>query len=254
MWSATFTRLPVLHKYLLNDWPLLLLLSHFSRVRLCATPYRRQPTRLPRPWDSPGKNTGVGCHFLLQCMQVKSESEVSQSCPTLGDPMDCSLAGSSVPGIFQSRVLKTRVNKEKLWGDCLTPATGLKLYVVNPKSQKTWVAFGLTLDSGVPGEKIVMSCLLPAMSSHGGSRDVHTEESSELSFRKCVRDSCVLAKFERHTFLLCPQVFSPVKWDSWAAPGSFQLSVLWGCEFPKVLMNTRPGLPSLRPFSRCNDK
>ena len=50
-----------------------------------------QPTRLPRPWDSPGKNTGVGCHFLLQCMKVKSESEVAQSCPTLSDPMDCSL-------------------------------------------------------------------------------------------------------------------------------------------------------------------
>ena len=52
--------------------------------------HRRQPTRLPRPWDSPGKNTGVGCHFLLQCMKVKSESEVTESCPTLSDPMDCS--------------------------------------------------------------------------------------------------------------------------------------------------------------------
>ena len=51
-------------------------------------PHRRQPTRLPRPWDSPGKNTGVGCHFLLQCMKAKSESEVTQSCPTLHDPMD----------------------------------------------------------------------------------------------------------------------------------------------------------------------
>ena len=68
-------------------------------------PHRRQPTRLPRPWDSPGKNTGVGCHFLLQCMKVKSESEVTQSCPTLSDPMDCSLPGSSVHGIFQARVL-----------------------------------------------------------------------------------------------------------------------------------------------------
>ena len=67
---------------------------------------RRQPTRLPLPWDSPGKNTGVGCHFLLQCMKVKSESEVTQSCPTLSDPMDCSLPGSSVHGIFQARVLK----------------------------------------------------------------------------------------------------------------------------------------------------
>ena len=67
-------------------------------------PHRRQPTRLPRPWDSPGKNTGVGCHFLLQCRKVKSEREVAQSCPTLRDPMDCSLPGSSVHGIFQARV------------------------------------------------------------------------------------------------------------------------------------------------------
>ena len=58
-------------------------------------PHRQQPTRLPRPWDSPGKNTGVGCHFLLQCMKVNSESEVAQPCPTLQDPMDCSLPGSS---------------------------------------------------------------------------------------------------------------------------------------------------------------
>ena len=69
-------------------------------------PHRRQPTRLPHPWDSPGKNTGVGCHFLLQCMKVKSESDVAQSCPTLSDPMDCSLPGSSIHGILQARVLE----------------------------------------------------------------------------------------------------------------------------------------------------
>ena len=69
-------------------------------------PHRRQPTRLPHPWDSPGKNTGVDCHFLLQGMKVKSESEVAQSCPTLSDPMDCSLPGSSIHGIFQARVLE----------------------------------------------------------------------------------------------------------------------------------------------------
>ena len=69
-------------------------------------PHRRQPIRLHFPWDSPGKNTGVGCHFLLQCMKVKSESEVTQSCPTLSDPMVCSLPGSSIHGIFQARVLE----------------------------------------------------------------------------------------------------------------------------------------------------
>ena len=132
---------------------LLLLLIHFSRVRVCATPetaayqappslgfsrqehcsglpfpspmhesekwkwsrsvvsdswwpHGLQPTRLLRPWDFPGKSTGVGCHFLLQYMKVKSESEVAQSCPTLGDPMDCSPPGSSVHGIFQARGLE----------------------------------------------------------------------------------------------------------------------------------------------------
>ena len=69
-------------------------------------PRRQQPTRLPRPWDSPDKNTGVGCHFLLQCMKVKSEREVTQLCPTLRDPIDCSLPGSSIHGIFQARVLE----------------------------------------------------------------------------------------------------------------------------------------------------
>ena len=83
-------------------WLLLLLLSHFS----CVRPHRRQPTRLPCPRDSPGKNTGVGCHFLLQCIQVKSESEDAQSCLTLRNPVDCSLPGSSVHGIFQARVLE----------------------------------------------------------------------------------------------------------------------------------------------------
>ena len=74
----------------------------FNSVR----PHRWQPIRLHRPWDSPGNNTGVGCHFLLQCIKVKSESEVARSCPTLSDPMDCSLPGSSIYGIFQARVLE----------------------------------------------------------------------------------------------------------------------------------------------------
>ena len=69
-------------------------------------PHRQQPTRLPRPWDSPGKNIGVGCHFLLQCMKVKNESEVAQLCLTRSNPMDCSLPGSSTHGIFQARVLE----------------------------------------------------------------------------------------------------------------------------------------------------
>ena len=76
-------------------------------------PHRRQPTRLPRPWDSPGKNTGVSCHFLLQCTRVKNASEVAQSCSTLRDPMVCSLPGSSTHGAFQARVLE--------WGPLPSP-------------------------------------------------------------------------------------------------------------------------------------
>ena len=77
-------------------------------LQSCPTlqPQRRQPTRLPCPWDSPGKNTGVGCHFLLQCMKVKSQSEVAQSSMTSSDPMDCSPPGSSIHEIFQARVLE----------------------------------------------------------------------------------------------------------------------------------------------------
>ena len=84
---------------------LLLLLSRFSRVRLSATP-ETAAHQAPRPWDSPGKNTGVGCHFLLPGMKVKSESKVAQSCLTLRDPMDWSLPGFSVHGIFQARTLE----------------------------------------------------------------------------------------------------------------------------------------------------
>ena len=89
------------------------MVMHFYRLqviasanRLCATPEMAAHQAAPRPWDSPGKNTGVGCHFLLQCMKVKSESEVAQSCLTPSDPMDCSPPGPSVHGIFQARVLE----------------------------------------------------------------------------------------------------------------------------------------------------
>ena len=83
-------------------------------------PHRRQPTRPHGPWDSPGKNTGVGCHFLLQCMKVKSESEVVQLCPTLSNTMDCSLPGSPVHGIFQARVLEWGAIAANSWTEQLT--------------------------------------------------------------------------------------------------------------------------------------
>ena len=100
---------------LLHDRQILYHLSHQNCCCCCEVasvvsnsvqPHRRQPTRLRRPWDSPGKNTGVGCHCLLQCMKVKSESEVTQSCPIPSDPMDCSPPVPSIHGIFQARVLE----------------------------------------------------------------------------------------------------------------------------------------------------
>ena len=91
-------------------------------------PHRRKPTRLPRPWDSLGKNTAMGCHFLLQSMKGKSESEVTQSCPTLRDPMVCSLPGSSVHGIFQARVLE--------WG-----AIAFSIFFKNVLSIPQWVRY-----------------------------------------------------------------------------------------------------------------
>ena len=94
---------------------MLLLLSRFSHVRLCATP-ETAAHQAPHPWDSPGKNTGVDCHFLLQCMKVKSESEVAQSCPTLPNPVDWSLPGSSIHGIFQARILEwTAISFSSAW-------------------------------------------------------------------------------------------------------------------------------------------
>ena len=86
-------------------------------------PHKQQPTRLPHPWDSPGKNTGVGCHFLLQCMKVKSESEVAQLCPTLCGPMDYSLPDSSVHEIFQARLLE--------WGAIAFSKIDLYMYPTN---------------------------------------------------------------------------------------------------------------------------
>ena len=99
--SSTFLKTTTAKKYINTA-------AAAKLLQLCPTlrPHRRQLTRLPRPWDSPGKNTGVGCHSLLQCMKVKSESEVARSCPTLSDRMDCSLPGSSAHGIFQARVLE----------------------------------------------------------------------------------------------------------------------------------------------------
>ena len=81
------------------------LLSRFSLVRLCVTPWMAAHQAPPFLGFSRQEHW-LGCHFLLQCVKVKSESEVAQSCPTLRNPTDCSLPGSSVHGIFQARVLE----------------------------------------------------------------------------------------------------------------------------------------------------
>ena len=100
-------------------------------------PNRWQPTRLPCPWDSPGKNTGVGCHFLLQCMKVKSEREVTQLCRTLRDPMDCSPPGSPAHGISQARVLEWVAIAFSATSLCIAPnSTPLKITSKTLKSKK----------------------------------------------------------------------------------------------------------------------
>ena len=99
-------------------------------------PHRRQPTRLPRPWDSPGKNTGVGCHFLLQGMKVKSESEVAQSCLTPSNPMDCSL-----PGYIHCYCIKQIVNKDPLYSTENSTQYSVMAYMKKnvKKKQNQWI-------------------------------------------------------------------------------------------------------------------
>ena len=109
--------------------------SAAKSLQSCPTvrPQRRQPTRLPCPRDSPGRNTGVGCHFLLQCMKVKSKSEVAQSCPTLSNPMGCSPPGSSIHGIFQARVLE--------WGVIAFSDTYMEDHTIRMHDSESWKQF-----------------------------------------------------------------------------------------------------------------
>ena len=112
MYRSLFGKKEGMRKTFISICTITLLLIHRRRCQVASVvsdsvrPHGQQPTRLLHPWDSPGKNTGMGCHFLLQCMKVESESEVTQSCLTLRDPMDCSPPGSSVHGICQARVLE----------------------------------------------------------------------------------------------------------------------------------------------------
>ena len=141
-------------------------------------PHRWQPTRLCRPWDSPGKNTGVGCHFLLQCMKVKSESEVTQLCLTLRDPMDCSLPGSSMG-----------FSRQKYWNRLPFPSPGdLPDQGIKPGSP-TFQAHALT--SEPPGKpqaskwsrtKCFLEPLLLCSMRAGLWRKLSTKESMLLNY------------------------------------------------------------------------
>ena len=153
----------------------LLLLSRFSAsvVSDSVRPHRQQPTRLRRPWDSPGKNTGVDCHFLLQCRTVKSESEVAQSCPTPSDPMDCSPPGSSVHGTLQARVLE--------WGAIASSFKGLPWTTLEisfclpwPEAVREGVYFGCL--RGYREQKSLVACctiresVVPQINTRGRKR------------------------------------------------------------------------------------
>ena len=94
-------------------------------------PHRRQPTRLPRPWDSPGKNTGVGCHFLLQCRKVKRKSEVAQSCPTLATPWTAAYQAPPPMGFF----------RQEYWSGVPLPSPLLKTILMQMYSHIYYLFF-----------------------------------------------------------------------------------------------------------------
>ena len=133
-------------------------------------PQRWQPTRLLHPWDSSGKNTGVGCHFLLQCMKVKSESKVTQSCPSPSDPMDCSLQGSSAHGIFQVRVLEwgaIAFSKSEVAQSCPTLCDPMdcslpdsSLHGILQARVLEWVAISFSRGSSQPRDRTWVSCIV----------------------------------------------------------------------------------------------
>ena len=144
-----------------DNWPWPLSCCCRSVVSDSVWPQRRQPPRLPRPWDSPGKSTGVGCHCLLQCRRVKSQREVAQSCPTLSDPMDCSAPVSSIHGILQARVLEwgaiafSSAGEWKVKGKSLSRvqllAPGSSIHGILQARVLEWAAFAFSGGNPEPG-------------------------------------------------------------------------------------------------------
>ena len=153
-------------------------------------PHRRQPIRLHHPWDSPGKNTGVGCHFLLQCVKVKSESEVSQWCLTLSDLMDCSLSGSSIHGIFQARVLEWGAIEIDIWYWYFTvygiQKDSLLIYLIIKEFGKKTKYFFLQFSSVQFSHSVVSDSLWPHELQHARppspspSLGVHTSPGTHV--------------------------------------------------------------------------
>ena len=144
-------------------------------------PHRRQPTRLQRPWDSPGKNTVVGCHFLLQCMKVKTENEVAQSCPTLSDAMDCSPPGSSVHGIFQARVREWSAVVFSIWNNELVQnwERWTSGYILSPclfNLYAEYIMWNVRLDEAQVGIKIARRNINNLRYHHYGRKQRRNKE------------------------------------------------------------------------------
>ena len=174
-------------------------------------PQRRQPTRLPHPWDSPGKNTGVGCHFRPQCMKMKSESEATQLCPTPSDPMDCSPPGSSLHGIFQARVLE--------WVTIAFSKAILRAICQKPRDWKCGTAY---MDCFFP---LLLSCWVMADSVTSHELQHTRLLCPPLSSRVC-SNSCPLS---RRSYLSTSSAaaFFSFCLQSFPATGSFPMSWLF---------------------------
>ena len=173
-------------------------------------PHRRQPTRLPRPCDSPGKNTGVGCHFLLQCMKGKSESEIAQSCPTPSNPMGCSPPSFSVHGIFQARVLEWGAIA---WGGNFLLQGEIPCYPgIEPASLLSPALAGrffMTSDtsfSSVQSLSRVRSFATPSTAAHQGSLSITISWSllKLMSFESVMPSNHLILC---HPLLLLPSIF-----------------------------------------------
>ena len=122
-------------------------------------PHRWQPTRLPHPWNSPGKNTGVGCHFLLQCMKVKSESEVAQSCPTLSDPMDCSLLPPPSMGFSRQECWSGLPLQAQLFSQVRLCKPMSSVHGIFPGKNMEWVVISSSRGASQPRDQTHVSCI-----------------------------------------------------------------------------------------------